>query len=75
MPTHEDERWLPAGEASRLIGPDESTLKRLAKAGEVLHENVHWWRGPHRNSPYYFNVDATREALARRGRLARVRRS
>jgi len=62
-------QWLPTGFAARALGCSSDTLKRYADRDEFLIDGLHWRRGPHRNSPRVWNLEACKQEIQRRGRL------
>ncbi|MEI6359508.1 MAG: hypothetical protein WCO50_04175 [Synechococcus sp. ELA619] len=64
-------RWLSTGRAAAALGRSADTLKRYAKRDEFLIEGQHWRRGPHRNSPMVWNVEACKEAILRRRQVGK----
>lgn len=66
-----DPIWLSTGRAARALGLSIDTLKRYTKRDEFLIEGQHFRRGPYRNSPLVWNIQACEEAIRWRGRNAR----
>ena len=56
------------------LGRSPDYLKRLREScGGFLEPQVHYWLGHSPNAPITWNVEAVREAIAKRGIQARIK--
>ena len=63
---------LPTTAAAAALGRSPDYLKRLREShGGFLEHQVHYWLGHSPNVPITWNVEAVREAIAKRGIQAR----
>ncbi len=61
--------WLPTGKAAQALGCSPDSLKRYADRDEFLINGQHWRRGPHKNTPRVWNIEACKKEIQRQGRL------
>lgn len=65
--------WLPTTAAAMALGCSATTLKRKRDiCGGFLEAGTHYTFGSELNSPITWNVAAIREAMHRRGMIART---
>ncbi len=67
------ERWLPTPAAADALGCSAIHLKRQRDThGGFLQAGVHYSLGVSRTAPITWNVEACRQAMHRRGLMARA---
>ena len=66
-----EELWLPTGQAARMLGISQITLKRYADRDGFLVEGINWRRGHHHGTPRVWELHSCKAAISWRGRHGR----